>query len=123
MSESSRDYYLKAILAEIGNIRSFVAGYDFGAYAKDLKAQYATERAILNMSEAVRNLEKHSRRSNPDFNLSSISHDIEWANIKGIGNVMRHDYENVSSSKVWAVVANHLDSLERACRDALGDGP
>lgn len=119
MSEFSKDYYLKAIVAEIRAVRAFVEGYDFERYADDLKTQYATERAILNISEAVRNFEKHGQRADPDFRLSDVSPDIEWAKIKGIGNVMRHDYENVTASRVWGVITDHLDSLEQACLAAL----
>lgn len=120
MSEFSKTHYLNAILIEIRNIRSFVAGYDFDDYADDLKTQYATERAILNISEAVRNFEKHGLRVDAAFRLEDISNDIEWAKIKGIGNVMRHDYENVTNSRVWAVIADHFDALEKACVEALG---
>jgi uncharacterized protein with HEPN domain len=123
MSESSKTYYLKAIVADVRNIRAFVTGYDFETYAGDLKAQYAVERAILNISEAVRNLEKHGRRANPEFELSSISLDIEWAKIKGIGNIMRHDYENVTNGRIWAVITDHLDRLEQACLKALNAEP
>lgn len=119
MSESFKKHYLEAIINEIRNIRAFVAGYDFNDYADDLKTQYATERAVLNISEAVRNFEKHGRRVDPDFQLKSITTDIEWNKIKGIGNVMRHDYENVTNSRVWAVISDHLDGLEKACTAAL----
>lgn len=119
MSEFFKDHYLNAIVADIRAIKSFVVGMGFDDYADDLKTQYATERAILNISEAVRNFEKHGKRADPDFTLNSVSDDIEWAKIKGIGNVMRHDYENVTSSRVWGVIADHLDGLERACISAL----
>ncbi len=112
MSESSKSHYLNAIIHDIRNIRAFVAGYDFSAYAADLKAQYAVERAILNISEAVRNLEKHEKRVDGEFQLVSISPNIEWASIKGIGNIMRHDYEDVTSSRVWGVVTGYHDHLE-----------
>ena len=115
----SRRHYLNAIVAEIGNIRAFVRDLDLEAYSNDLKTQYATERALLNVSEAVRNLERQGRRTDPDFSLPSLSPDIEWQKIKGIGNVLRHDYETVVSSRVWAVVTEHLDRLERACQSAL----
>lgn len=119
MSEFSKDYYLNAIIADIRAIKSFVSGMSFDDYADDLKTQYATERAILNVSEAVRNFEKHGKRADPEFTLNSISDEIEWAKIKGIGNVMRHDYENVTSSRVWGVIADHLNDLEKACAAAL----
>ena len=120
MSESSKDHYLNAIIADIRAIKTFVAGMGFDGYAADLKTQYATERAILNISESVRNFEKHGKRADPDFTLTEISDDIEWAKIKGIGNVMRHDYEDVTASRVWGVIADHLDDLEKACVAALG---
>ena len=119
MSEFSKDYHLNAIVSEIGAIKSFVADMDFDAYTADLKTQYACERAILNLSEAVRNFEKHGKRANPDFRLDDVSSEIEWAKIKGIGNVMRHDYETVTASRVWRVITDYLDDLETACRAAL----
>lgn len=119
MSESSRARYLRSIVEEIEILRSFVADHDLDSYSRDAKTRYATERALLNISEAVRNLEKHARREDPRFALPSLSPDIDWAGIKGIGNVMRHDYEAVSSAKVWEVVVDHLESLERACSEAL----
>lgn len=122
MSGFSEVHYLNAIIAEIRAVRSFVSGMGFDDCAADLKTRYATERAILNISEAVRNLERHGRHDNPDFSLASVSTEIEWAKIKGIGNVMRHDYENVSASRVWGVVAGHLDGLEQACLRALRAG-
>lgn len=117
ISESFKKHYLEAIINEIRNIRAFVAGYDFDDYADDLKTQYATERAVLNISEAVRNFEKHGQRDDPDFQLSSISTDIEWNKIKGIG--MRHDYENVTSSRVWAAKID--TSLRLAIQANKGD--
>ena len=119
MSEFSNDHYLNSILADVRNIKVFVTGLDFDAYASDLKTQYACERAILNISEAVRNFEKHGKRIDGNFELSMVSKDIEWAKIKGIGNVMRHDYENVTNSLVWQVTVSHLDHLEQACLKAL----
>ena len=123
MSASSRHYYLNAILSEIGHLRAFVAGYNYDDYTSDLKTQYAVERAILNISEAVRNLEKHGKREDPSFNLNTIGGDIEWAKIKGIGNVMRHDYENVTANRIWSVITSHLSQLETACYTALEHKP
>ncbi|WP_162148524.1 DUF86 domain-containing protein [Asticcacaulis sp. AC402] len=116
---ASKLHYLQAILAEIGKVKGFVAGYDYDAYAANVMAQYATERAILNISEAVRNLEKHARRDDPTFQLATLSPHIAWSNIKGIGNILRHDYETVTPSRIWTVVTAHLDGLEAACHEAL----
>ncbi len=121
MSESSRNYYLAAIIGEIERIGSFITDQTLETYRSDIKAQYEVERALLNISEAVRKLEKFERRLTPDFELSSIAEHVDWSAIKGIGNILRHDYDNISVDKIWTVVSQHLSVLEDACRSALSD--
>jgi uncharacterized protein with HEPN domain len=41
------------------------------------------------------------------------------AEAAGIGNVLRHDYENVAPEILWTVSRDDLPPLERACRDEL----
>lgn len=84
MSEFSKHYYLNAIIADIKAIRSFIEGMTFDDYADDLKTQYATERAILNISETARNFEKHGKQVDCKFSLNSVPQNIQWSNIKGI---------------------------------------
>ncbi len=45
--------------------------------------------------------------------------DIPWKDIAGIGNVPRHDYENVIPDAMWKVVNEHLAPLEKVCRTEL----
>jgi hypothetical protein len=42
--------------------------------------------------------------------------------VAGIGNVMRHEYEDVAHDVLWHVVHNDLPTLEKACRDELATG-
>jgi uncharacterized protein with HEPN domain len=121
-SGSSKVYYLSVILNDIANIRLFTDGCDQNSYGSDTRIRYATERALLNISEAVRNLETHGRRDNPTFQLSSLSDQIPWQSIKGIGNILRHDYDTVSNARIWNVIQDKLDDLEQACQRALKDG-
>jgi uncharacterized protein with HEPN domain len=55
--------------------------------------------------EAVRHL--------PDELLESAP-DIPWKQIRGIGNILRHEYHKASEVIVWAVVADHLPRLRVA---------
>jgi uncharacterized protein with HEPN domain len=41
------------------------------------------------------------------------------AQIAGIGNISRHDYEAVSAPIIWSVTRNDLEDLERVCREEL----
>lgn len=58
--------------------------------------------SVLNTNVVLLNFQKHYQRADPDFRLSHVSPNIGSGKIKGIGNVMRHDYENVTASRVGA---------------------
>ncbi len=45
--------------------------------------------------------------------------DIPWPKVAGIGNVLRHDYEDVAHVVLWYVVRDNLPPLEKVCRDEL----
>lgn len=45
--------------------------------------------------------------------------DQPWADIRGIGNRLRHDYDDVLADLIWGVVRKRLDPLKHDCRAAL----
>ncbi len=45
--------------------------------------------------------------------------DEPWADIRGMGNKLRHAYDNISIDVIWATVHQRLPSLEAAARGAL----
>ena len=49
----------------------------------------------------------------------SLVPDQPWPKIRGLGNLLRHDYDVVLRSILWEIVADDLPPLERACRAAL----
>jgi len=42
-----------------------------------------------------------------------------WAQIRGFGNVLRHDYDSVALPQVWVIAKRDLPSLMASCREAL----
>lgn len=40
--------------------------------------------------------------------------DIPWKRIRGIGNVLRHEYHRVADDAVWVVVVDSLTPLRAA---------
>jgi uncharacterized protein with HEPN domain len=50
---------------------------------------------------------------------SGLCPEVPWADIRGIGNHLRHAYETIDRRIVWRVVTRELASLQRACADAL----
>lgn len=114
MSEysSTKQHYLEHIRWDAYLGQSFVEGMTYEQFIEDTKTQYACERAIQNVSEATRDLEEHMKELDADFKLEQIDPDIDWTKAKGIGNVMRHDYETVQPQIVWGVVQDHLPVMQ-----------
>jgi uncharacterized protein with HEPN domain len=60
--------------------------------------RHGVERGIEIISEAARLPESYAARTS----------EIPWKEIRGIGNVLRHEYHKSSDAIVRAVVTNHL---------------
>jgi uncharacterized protein with HEPN domain len=42
--------------------------------------------------------------------------EIPWQKVAGIGNVLRHGYEDVAAAILWKLVREDLPQLEEVCR-------
>ena len=82
--------------------RLFTAGLTFEAFAASRLTFYATTRALEIISEAARRLSPALR----DRHRS-----LPWKQIMGIGNVLRHDYDDVQEGMIWMTVQDHLGPL------------
>jgi len=103
---------LHDILMNIARIERFVAGMDRAAFENDEKAIFASLHALLIISEAARKLGTEADMLMPEQ---------PWAGIRGIGNVLRHDYDGVDPAIVWRVLATgDLESLRQSVERALG---
>lgn len=65
----------------------------------------AVEHGFLIISEAARTL--------PEDMTAAFPH-IAWAAIKGFGNVLRHDYEQVDPNRLWVTLTTQLPELSEA---------
>ncbi|NTS31990.1 DUF86 domain-containing protein [Phyllobacterium sp. BT25] len=72
---------------------------------KDWLLRMGVQRALEIISEASRHL--------PD-ELLLIAPEIPWKQIRGIGNILRHEYHRLADSIVWSVVTDHLPQLRIA---------
>ncbi|MBX2929647.1 MAG: DUF86 domain-containing protein [Saprospiraceae bacterium] len=95
--------YLRDIELAIGKIRTFLPkNYDFDAYNQDTKTQYAIERALAIIGEAMYQLLK----TTPDI---AITNAPEIAKTR---HILVHAYDKVDNLVVWDILHNHLDLLE-----------
>jgi uncharacterized protein with HEPN domain len=95
-------------------IREFVSGFSFEAFDADRRTKYAVSRAIEILSEASRRLPAGLKSRWPEF---------DWRGLAAIGNVFRHEYQQVDYRMVWALAINRLDELERILKSERAELP
>jgi len=95
MAKSSPVLPLTDIIEAIELIRSEMEGVTLDAFEPDRRKRWLVERGIETISEASRRLPQR----------------IPWPKVAGIGNVLRHDYEDVA---LWHAVHDDLPHLKRS---------
>jgi uncharacterized protein with HEPN domain len=80
----------------------FVAGLRFEEFEHDRRTFYAATRALEIISEAARRLPRELQAKHPH---------LPWRAIMGVGNIYRHNYDNVAEQQVWRTVRESLPSL------------
>ena len=91
-------------------IRNETAELTLNAFEHDRRKRWSVERGIEIISEASRRLSADLKARHPG---------IPWPKVAGIGNVLRHEYEDVSPPVLWKVAREDLPQLEQACREEL----
>ncbi len=108
----------RAVTHYIADILEAIAVVDTATYQKTLEdyqndsiLRFAVERAIEVISEASRGI--------PD-ELLATRPEIEWKKVRGIGNVLRHEYHGLSDKIIWGVVVDEFTKL-RVAVEALNE--
>lgn len=90
------------------------AGSVEAAVYRDPKTRSAIERQLLIISEAAIRLSKHD----PTL-CDELAPHIDWAGVRGIGNVLRHGYDELDARVITGVLAGKLQDLQAAVDAAL----
>jgi uncharacterized protein with HEPN domain len=111
-SMPSRDPILRytEIVREIELIRRFVAERSAADVAADIMAVRAIERSLGIISEAAVKLGDMAEQTIPGQ---------PWRKIRGLGNVLRHAYDDVAFEALWHTIENDLDSLHDDCSNQI----
>jgi uncharacterized protein with HEPN domain len=86
-------------------VEQITRGKSFDDFEQSWELRWLVQRAIEIISEASRAV--------PD-ELKSLRPEIPWSRIRGIGNVLRHDYQAISDPLIWNVVMDELAPLKEA---------
>ena len=104
MVDRARDH-IEHILQAIAHIEEDTAEQTIESFVADRRARQLVERNMEIVSEAARRL--------PDELLGTETQ-MPWNDIKGIGNILRHDYDKVRSEVLWDTVVNDIGPLKAA---------
>ena len=96
------------ILEAIDRVEEVTRGKSFAEFEASWQLQWLVQRALEIISEASRVI--------PD-ELTNTRPEIPWRNVRGIGNVLRHDYEGLSGRLIWNVVVDELPRLKAAVQE------
>jgi uncharacterized protein with HEPN domain len=94
---------IRDCLAEIEVLHAIAARITLDAFRSDPIARRAAAYAVQTISEAVRHI--------PDDWLADYPTE-PWAQIKGIGNRIRHEYFRLDDTILWDVITKQTHALK-----------
>ena len=102
------------MLESSGYIAEYLSGTDLATNRRERQLRSAVERELQISTEAASRLGKHAEQLCPT---------IDWRAIKGLGNVLRHEYDDIDDEIIWKAIHNRLPELRAAVRAALAELP
>lgn len=100
------------IIDNIDRIDLYIAGLDREGFCRDQKTIDAVERCLSRISEAAVKLGGLAPEMAPE---------MPWADIRGIGNHLRHGYDAISADRIWLTLRGDLPELRAACVRVMGE--
>jgi len=101
---------LTDIVEAIERIKTVLGNMTLDAFEIDWQRRWLVERGVEIVSEASRHLPDDLKVRHPE---------IPWQKVVGIGNVLRHNYENIAAPVMWKLARSDLIVLEDVCREEL----
>ncbi len=98
------------ILDNIARIEQYTAGMDSLSSMEDHKTYDAVKRCLARISEASTKLGALAETLCPG---------IPWPKLRALGNVLRHEYDDIGGDRVWFMVEDDLPPLKAASQAAL----
>ena len=112
MSTDREALRLQDIIENIDRIENYVEGFDFGRFTADGRTVDAVERCLQRITEAVIKI-------GPE-RMAEISPRTPVDAVRGLGNMLRHDYDQVDLGTIWRTIRESLPDLRTDCLRVLG---
>jgi len=112
MSDKDRGNLL-SVIDSCSKIRRFLVDiWDADAFFADEKTFDAVLMNFVIIGESVARLAEE---------LKEKESQIPWTKIKGLRNIVAHDYFGVDAEEVWQIIKNHLPGFENDIRQIVED--
>ena len=98
---------LTDIVEAIERIHAVLENMPLEVFETDWQRQWLVERGVEIISEASRHLTDEMKARHPE---------IPWQKVAAIGNVLRHNYENIAAPVIWKLAQTDLPALEKVLR-------
>ena len=110
LSTRSLERRFSEIVADIEFVQMHTVGLSSAMLANNQLILYAVERALGRISEAATRLKGQGETLAPEQ---------PWAQIRALGNRIRHEYDHLDSVVLWEIVETDLPSLKSSCERVL----
>jgi uncharacterized protein with HEPN domain len=97
--------WLVDIRGEIAGIKNLTHNVDPATFATNWAMKRAVEHALLIISEAAKHLPQEMKDRRPE---------VPWVKIRGLGNLLRHEYRHIDPEILWSIVTGPLVELDAA---------
>lgn len=103
MSPRNWDMRLEDILCAIERVQSYIADMSYSEWCEDQKTIDAVIRNLEIIGEAAKNM--------PD-DVTNLVPDIPWGYMRGMRNLLAHEYFGVDNEIVWKTAVEDLPTLK-----------
>jgi uncharacterized protein with HEPN domain len=107
---SEKPWLRLADIAENARNILYTQGMTFADFIGDRRTSDASERCMMRIAEAAAKLGSVAEERFPTY---------DWKSIRGMGKVLRHDYDQVSLPMIWDSIAQSLAPLLEDVEAAL----
>jgi uncharacterized protein with HEPN domain len=102
--------YLNDILSNMKFAKQFISDISFEQFASDNKTQYAVIRCIEVIGEAAKQVTSEIKEKYKN---------VPWREIAGMRDKLIHSYFGINIERVWLVVKEEFDNLEKEISNIL----
>lgn len=111
MSTERESFRLQDIVDNVDRIERYLSHFDYAAFADDPRTVDAVERCLQRITEAVVKI-------GPE-RMAEISPRTPIDAVRGLGNRLRHEYDQVDLPTIWRTARESLPDLRQDCLKIL----